>query len=370
MIQRIIAYIRTSDWVLLAATFFLVAMGLMALYSIDDGVDNADFANFKKQLIFFCIGIVLLLFFMVLDYRYLRNYSTIIYAIGVILLVAVLVFGTTVRGTKGWILLFGNQGFQPVELVKIIMIIMMSALLARWRAVIHEVRQLGIYFLVGGALIALVLLQPDFGSAIILACIFLGLLFIAKIRSSYIIAILLIIIALSVFSWFFVLQEYQIDRIMTFIDPSRDPWGSGYNIKQSIIAVGSGNVFGRGLGLGPQSRLNFLPAQETDFIFAVIAEELGLIGALLLITLFTVVIYRLVRIARMAHDDFARFLISGMILYLVAQTTLNIGMNIGLLPIAGVPLPLVSYGGSSLIATCIIISIAESIHIRHYKRSH
>jgi len=155
---------------------------------------------------------------------------------------------------------------------------------------------------------------------------------------------------------------------LTFFDPSRDPWGSGYNIKQSIIAVGSGNILGRGLSLGPQSRLNFLPAQETDFIFAVIAEELGFVGVSIVLALFIFLIYRLIKIAQLARDDFGIFLVCGIVIYLVVQSVVNIGMNIGILPIAGVPLPLLSYGGSSLLISFIAIGIVQSVYIRHSEK--
>jgi rod shape determining protein RodA len=344
---------------------FLVLFGLMSIYSIETAVSNPDFLNFKKQLIFSAIGLIFLIFFSVFDYRYLKNYAVVLFIIGLLILAGVLIGGSTVRGTKGWILIFGAQGFQPVEVIKIILIATLGKYFSDWRAEIKNLKQLGITLGIGGLFIGLVVLQPDFGSAIILTIIFLGMLLIVKTKKQYLAAIFFLLCLVMVVSWFFVLHDFQKERILNFMDPARDPYGTGYNIKQSIIAVGSGNIFGRGLSLGSQSRLNFLPAQETDFIFAVIAEELGLVGITLLLVFFVIIFYRLIKIVRLARDDFGRFLISGIIIYFFAQTVLNIGMNIGILPIAGVPLPLVSYGGSSLIATLMAIGIAQSVHIRH-----
>lgn len=346
---------------------FLVAFGLMALYSIESVSEDPNFENFSKQLIFVGVGIIFLIFFSLLDYRYLKSYSLVLLGFGIIVLLLVLFTGTTIRGTRGWLFIFGEQGFQPVEIMKIILIIVLAKFFSDWQVAVTNLKNLVKIFLVASPIIILVLFQPDFGSAAILIAIFLGILLLTKIKKTYVVGIFILLVIIVVTSWLFVLKDYQKERVLTFLDPARDPWGSGYNIKQSIIAVGSGNLFGRGLGLGPQSRLNFLPAQETDFIFAVIAEELGFIGATLLLIFFTILIYRLFKITRQTRDDFGRLLMSGIIIYLFAQTVMNIGMNVGILPIAGVPLPLVSYGGSSLITTFLILGIAQSIYIRNKK---
>lgn len=365
MFKKYLYYLRKSDWLLSLIAIFLVAFGMMAIYSIEATSQDPDFVNFKKQLIFFGVGCLLLIFFSLMDYRYLKTYSLILLVFGLIILFAVLLVGTTIKGTKGWLFLFGEQGFQPVEVIKIIMIIVLAKYFADFRAKVTRIKNLLIVLAVSFSLIILVFLQPDFGSAFILITIFLGMLLMTKIKKSYLFWIALILLAAVIAGWLFVLQDYQKDRVLTFLNPERDPWGSGYSIKQSIIAVGSGQFFGRGLLLGPQSRLDFLPVQETDFIFAVIAEELGFFGATLLLIFIFVMVYRLLRICRLARYDFGLFLVSGIIIYFVAQSVLNIGMNIGVLPIAGVPLPLVSYGGSSLITSFIALGIAQSIYIRH-----
>lgn len=365
MFRKYYYLLRKSDWMLSLIALFLVGFGMMALYSIESTGDEANFLNFKKQLIFFGVGIILMIFFSLLDYRYLRTYAIVFFVLGIIILITVLILGTTIRGTKGWIYFFGEQGFQPVELVKIFMIIILAKKFSDWRSEIINKKSLITIFALASPLIILVFLQPDFGSAIILTAIFIGMLLLTKIKKSYVIFLAVSFTILIIMSWLFVLQDYQKDRILTFLNPEHDPWGSGYNIKQSIIAVGSGNLFGRGLSLGPQSHLNFLPVQETDFIFSVIAEELGFIGSFLLIIFITLIIYRLVRIARLARDDFGIFVVSGIFIYIFVQSVLNIGMNIGILPVTGVPLPFVSYGGSSLIVSFTVLGIAQSIWIRY-----
>jgi len=364
MFRKFFQYIQKSDWTLSVVVLFLILYGLAAIYSIEAAAEDPDFLNFKKQLVFVLIGIVLYFLFSFLDYRMLKTYSFIFFFSGIVLLISVLLVGETIRGTKGWFVLFSTQGFQPVEIVKIIMVIILSKLLVDWKGQLERWRSFIVYSAIAFSLIILVLLQPDVGSAIILIGIFLGMLFLAKTRKSFVISVVIVLIIAVTISWLFVFQDYQKERILTFFDPSRDPWGSGYNITQSIIAVGSGNIFGRGLGLGSQSRLDFLPAQETDFIFAVVAEELGFVGTLLLVVFFIILFYRMIKIARLAKDDFGLFLAGGFAIYLLIQTFINIGMNIGIMPIAGVPLPLVSYGGSSLIASFIVMGILQSIVIR------
>ncbi len=365
MLRHLAQALRRADWPLFLVVFFLVIIGVVGIYSIEVTADQPDYSLVIRQVVFFALGLILMLGAMVIDYRTIRGWSWILYGLAATMLTGVLLFGSTIRGTKGWFLIYGDFGFQPVELVKIIIIVLLAKLYYDWRGEVQTVKQLFIAGGLVGGLVVLVLVQPDFGSAFIMMALLIGTLLVVKMKRSYLIWMLIAILLLGVITWQFVLRDYQKERIITFLNPDLDPYGSGYNIKQSIIAVGSGNFFGRGLALGPQSRLNFLPVQETDFIFAVIAEQLGLIGVALLITLFTILVYRMIRIARRARDDFGLFIIVGIVIYISAQTVMNIGMNIGLLPIAGVPLPFVSYGGSSLIASVILIGLVQSVHIHN-----
>jgi rod shape determining protein RodA len=369
MFRKYLSYLKRSDWLLSMVAFFLTAFGIVAIYGIEAAGEQPQFTNLKKQIIFFAVGLFLLVIFTALDYRFLKSYGTVLFLAGCAILGVLLILGTAVRGTKGWLFIFGSQGFQPVEIIKIVLIIFVSKLFAQWRTEVVTLKRFGIICGCAFALVLLVLLQPDLGSAFILSLIFVGMLLLARVKKTYLVGLFVILVAVIVASWFLILHDYQKERVLNFLDPSRDPYGTGYNIKQSIITVGSGTLFGRGLALGSQSRLNFLPAQETDFIFAVIAEELGFVGAMLLLVFCVVMAYRLVKIARQARDDFGVFVVIGITIYFVGQGVMNIAMNIGLLPIAGVPLPFVSYGGSSLLASFIAIGIVQSIHIRQIEKT-
>ncbi|MFZ6036209.1 MAG: rod shape-determining protein RodA [Patescibacteria group bacterium] len=365
MLQKFFHALAKADWPLLIVVLFLVVIGMVGIYSVEVTADEPDYALVIRQAIFFVVGMAFMIFVLAIDYRQIRGWSWVLFGLSTALLVGVLAFGTTIRGTKGWFMLVGDLGFQPVELVKIFVIIVLAKLLYDWRGEIHRLQHLVQLLGLVGVLIGLVLIQPDFGSAFIIGSITLGLLGIIRMPRKFLVWLLVGLVIMSVLGWQFVLRDYQKERILTFLQPDRDPYGSGYNIKQSIIAVGSGNLFGRGLALGPQSRLNFLPVQETDFIYAVIAEQLGLIGSGLIIVLFVVLVYRLVGIARRARDDFGLFMVMGTVIYFCAQAVMNIGMNVGLLPIAGVPLPFVSYGGSSLVASLILVGLVQSVHIHN-----
>jgi len=212
--------------------------------------------------------------------------------------------------------------------------------------------------------VALVMLQPDLGSALVLLGTWLVVLLFTGISKKHFWWLLGTFLVTLVVSWLFILQPYQQDRILTFLDPGRDPQGAGYNVIQSMVAVGSGQVFGRGLALGSQSSLNFLPEPGTDFIFAVIAEDLGLVGVALVLGLFAFIFYRLFMIMRRSQDNFASYTILGISAMLLVQIFINIGMNMGISPVTGIPLPLVSAGGSSLWAVMIALGIAESINTR------
>ncbi len=354
---------KKTDWLLLLAVVILICFGLVAIYSLTMNQDNPDFTNFNKQTIFAGVGLFCLLIFTILDYRFFRSYSFPLYIIGGLLLFLVLIFGATIKGSTAWFEFFG-QTFQPVELAKITLILFLSKYFSTHYTEMYRFKNIIISSLIALPYIILTMLQPDFGSAIILVIIWLGLLLLNKTKRSHILIILSIFLIASVIIWFFVFQDYQKDRILTFFNPSRDPLGAGYNPTQSIIAVGSGQIFGRGLGLGPQSQLNFLPVAEKDFIFAVIAEELGFIGAVMLLSFLFLLFYRLLKGLRTSNNNFALFLICGVIISIFAQVFINISGNIGLLPITGVPLPFLSYGGSSLITTIIMIGMVMSVIVR------
>lgn len=355
--------LRSADWLLLLCVFTLLLLGFSAIYSVELSQEASTFLHLKKQLVAVFVGLCLFFFLALSNYKLLQNYSLALYGLCVSLLVLVLIFGETIRGSTGWFI-FGGVSFQPVELMKVSLIITLSTYFAR-----QVVRPLRLRSLCESGLIVLlptvlVLLEPDFGSAsILMGTWFLFLLFVGM-PWHYITSIILFLISLFTFSWFFLFEDYQRSRILTFIDPSVDPLGQGYNVTQAIIAIGSGGWLGSGLGFGTQSQLKFLPESQTDFIFAVIAEELGFLGVVLVLVSFAFLFHRLSRHVVNAHDDFTAYLMLGAGSIFFLQFLVNIGMNLGLFPVTGIGLPLVSYGGSSLVVMLALMGIVESIAIR------
>lgn len=368
-----IGYFHRYDWVLMCTCVLLVGFGLMALYSTSLGAEaslaagqaaaEGDFFHFWKQAIFAAIGIAIALIAPVFNYRLLSGASRLLYWISVALLIAVLLFGQTIRGTTGWFGLYG-LGIQPVELVKVFLIVYFARFFSDYSREPGGLRQI----LGSGAALAviviLVALQPDFGSALMLVMLWGGLLLMSGVKRPHLIAILLLAVVSAGFAWAFVLKPYQQERLAVFWDPSRDPLGRGYNVTQSIIAIGSGELAGRGIGFGSQSQLRFLPERQTDFIFAVMAEEMGFFGVLVVMVLFGVLFYRGYRLAREATDDFTLFLILGIMISIAAEVFTSIGGNLRLLPVTGVTLPFMSYGGSSLLTKFLMLGILQSIAVR------
>ena len=257
----------------------------------------------------------------------------------------------------------GPISFQPVEIVKVLIIIFLASFFSRWQSTMSvwgRVVQSGVLI---GLLVFLIIKQPDWGSALLLLSIWGVLILFLPLKKWHIVSMIVIVISLSVFSFLFVLKDYQRQRIINFINPTIDPLGSGYQSTQVKIAIGAGGLLGRGLGRGTQTQLRFLPEAHTDFIYAVIAEELGWLGAMTVLVLFFIICLRLLYWAKMARTDFGTFLALGTLVYILAQATVNIGMNLGLLPITGIPLPLLSAGGSSLLAVFMALGIAHSIYI-------
>lgn len=355
------------DWIAVTAVAFLLAFGLIAIYSLSLESEAAKYANFEKQVIFLIIGGIGFLIFSLLDYRMWKSYSGIFYLLGTVLLVLVLLFGKIVKGASGWFS-FGFFNFQPVELMKLFLIISLGNYFSRRQSPAIEPKQIVISFLYVLVPVFLAAKQPDMGAAMVMVAIWAGMLFLSGLKKKYMVIILLIALALPVLGWNVVLQDYQKTRISSFLNPQADPLGSGYNIIQSMVAVGSGGVWGKGLGHGSQSRLNFLPEKHTDFIFATIAEESGLIGGLIVLGLFGILFYRFKVTVDKSRDNFGQLLVGGVMVMLFFQILINVGMNLGIMPIAGLSLPLLSYGGSFLITTLITFGLVQSVWKRRLKR--
>ncbi|MFH0853580.1 MAG: FtsW/RodA/SpoVE family cell cycle protein [bacterium] len=364
--HTLIGALKRLDWSLFIATFLLAALGLSALYSVTINVDDPDYTQLTRQIIFAVIGIIILLVCAQFDYRLWWSSGWLSFFLGVVLLLGVLLFGETIRGTKGWFVIFG-QSFQPIEFVRIFYLLFLARYFTTRMQSDSTLRTIVVSGLLTMIFIVLLILQPEFGYAAVLAAIWLIFILFLKIPRWQVGLVIVLLIAVSAVSWFYILEDYQKDRFIAYLNPSNDQLGRSYNVTQSIVAIGSGQLFGRGLGLGPQSQLNFLPEQSTDFIFAVIAEELGFLGTCLILGLFILIFARLYRAIRISNDTYATLLLSAILMMLFIQMSVNIGMNLGLLPITGIPLPFVSHGGSAIISNFALIGIAQSFLIRQYR---
>ncbi len=356
-------HFRNFDWLLLAAILLLLCFGLIEIYSIAIGQGQGNFTDFRKQIMFVILGSGVLVGFSFIDFRFLKSFHRYLYVLGIFLLVAVLIIGESINGTRGWFSIAGF-GIQPVELVKIILVIFLARMFSNPA---FKTRPLKYFLFSGGAtmvLVALVLAQPDFGSALILSFIWVFMLIVTGFHRRYFIAIFLIAAVIFGSAWLFFFKDYQKQRILTFLNPSYNSLNQGYNINQAIIAVGSGGLTGRGVGFGSQSQLKFLPESHTDFIFAVIAEELGFLGVILVFSFYGVFFLRSVRVLEKINDDFAIFVVLGGVGLIFAEMFINIGMNIGILPVVGIALPFISYGGSSVLASLMLVGIIQNIIIK------
>ncbi len=364
-LKKSLNFLRKFDWITLIAVIFFICLGIMTLYGLSLGSNEPNLSSFKKQILFACAGICILFIVSFLNYKTLKTYGYIAYALMIIPLIAVLLAGKTIRGMKGWFVLFGF-GFQPVELAKLFLIV---ALAKYFSSKIYEIKKFShiiISAIIASLAIIPTLLQPDLGSAAVLFLIWVGMLLLFGIKKTdfFILCALFIIIAIGSFSF---LKDYQKARISTFLNPESDPLGRGYNITQSIIAIGSGQLAGKGLGAGTQTQLKFLPETKTDFIFSVIAEELGFAVIILIFIGWAILLYRISKIAKESNNEFASFLSLGLAILLFIHFFINIGVSAGLLPATGIPLPFMSYGGSFLITSMISIGIIESIAVRNQK---
>lgn len=354
---------RRMDWPLNVAVFILLAFGLSAIYSVALSRPESDFLNVKKQAVAALLGLAAFAFAARGNYRLLRNWAIVLYLAGVGMLLGVLLFGTDVRGTTGWFDLWLFR-FQPVEYMKVALAVALAAYFAARSPGRLGARQVAESALITLVPALLVMRQPDLGSALLLFAQWGIVALIAGMRARQLLVLSLMGAVLSLVAWNAMLAPYQKARVLSFLDPASDPLGQGYNVSQAIIAIGSGGVFGRGLGFGSQSQLKFLPESQTDFVFAVIAEELGLIGVCVVLGAFAFLLWRLARVARGGPDDFTGYLLAAFAGVLLVQGVVNVGANLGLVPVTGVTLPLVSYGGSSLVSTLLMLGIAQSAAIR------
>lgn len=366
--------IKTFDIALYVIPLIFLAVSLAVIYSLVFDTAQSDLVI--RQGISAFLGLAVMVIIGFVDYRFFRGTSWIFYLIALLLLIAVNIFGKTINGAKNW-LDFGFFQLQPSEISKAFLILSLSSFYSSRVQKMHWSD-----FLLSLLIILppfyLIASEPDFGAILVLAFIYLSILIAAKpsrwqffiltvVLSAIALIFLLSVFNIGIFGNY--LRQYQRERILTFISPNSDPYDSGYNVLQAQIAVGSGGIFGQGLGHGSQSQLQFLPEPHTDFIFAGIAESFGFVGAVVILALYLYLILKVMRISSLAQDNFGMLVTVGTTAMFVFQVIVNVGMNIGVMPITGITLPLLSYGGSSLITSLFLIGLSQSIFIRHKKIS-
>ena len=359
--------LRRTDLTLIAAAVAIVIMSLVIIGSAThvNTPSEERYWFVQRQGISIVIDIALAAFLMNFDYKILQRYGNHFYVFNLILLILVMLVGQTALGAQRWIAL-GPISIQPSEFSKLIMIIALAAMLEKRGGKINTITDLAPVAAYVGVPFLLVLKQPDLGTSLVFLAIFFGMVFVAGVRLRLLLGIFGAGLAAMPVLWHF-LKDYQKMRIMVFMDPNVDPLGAGYHIIQSKIAIGSGMLFGKGLFGGTQSQLNFLPENHTDFIFSVVGEELGFVGCALLLLLYLVVLWRGIRIAQDASDMFGRLLAVGITSMIAFHVLINVGMTMGIMPVTGIPLPLMSYGVSSLTTNIMAIAILLNIQLRRQK---
>jgi rod shape determining protein RodA len=355
-------FILSFDWLWFLALLALSGAGVAAIWSTTDGTSLNSY--FGKQVIYVCCGLLVFLVTLYFDYHIFSDFIAFIYMAGLALLGLVLIIGTSTHGNKSWINI-GIFSFQPSELMKVLVVIALAKYYSELDREYLGLREL----LIGGLLVFvpafMVVLQGDLGTAITFFPIYAVLSCLAGIRKKHVIVLLIIAIAAAPIAWF-LMRGYRQGRIETVFNPESDASRLGYQTIQSEIAIGSGRFLGKGFKQGSQGQGGFLPARHTDFVFAVLSEEKGFIGSLAILGLFLFLSFRLFRTAREAKDKIGSMIVVGVLALLLFHVVVNLGMNEGLLPIVGIPLPFVSAGGSSLISFFAAMSLCMGIRMRRY----
>lgn len=358
-----------TDLIMLGSVFPLLISGLVTMKNFNPPVFSPSAAStnyfFEKQIIWIILGLVIFFAVRSIDWKFLKRNSLFImlaYTATNILLVLLLILKHKTNGAKSWFN-FGYFSFEPSDLIKILIILILAKYFSLRHVEIANIKHIIISAIYAGAPAFLILIQPDFGSAAIIFTIWLGMILASGVNKKHLFLLILIIIAVSLLGWFYTLAPYQKLRIKTFVNPLLDPRGAGYNIAQSKIAVGSGHILGKGIGYGSQSRLNFLPEPETDFIFAAFAEEWGFLGISFIFIFFGIFLWRIISAAfveNIGKSNFEKLMAIGIGFLFFSQFIINVGMNIGMLPVTGLTLPFMSYGGSHLISSFTILGIFSS----------
>lgn len=351
------------DWLLFFSTIFITLAGILTMGSF-----GAESAYFYKQIIWIIISILVFFTLSLFDYRFLKRTGVVItiFAISIFMLSALFVVGKVAGGAQSWFSV-GGVSFQPADFIKLIVIILLAKYFSKRHIEIANIRHIFVSGLYVFIVFVLVALQPDFGSALIIFLIWFGLILLSGISKKHLLAVFVLGSVAFITLWNFGLQDYQKARIANFIHPLSDIRGTGYSAYQSTIAVGSGQITGKGIGYGTQSKLSFLPEYQTDFIFAAYAEEWGFLGVLLLFSLFGIMIWRVIRLAYYGATNFEILFGCGIAIMFISHFLVNVGMNIGIMPVTGITFPFMSYGGTNLLTSFIGLGILMGM--RRYQRS-
>jgi rod shape determining protein RodA len=358
---------RNVDWALLALALLLNGIGAAMIYSATKGADGTQSTYLSKEVIFVLLSVGVLAACSLVAYHRLLHWAPVAYILTLGALVAVLVVGSSRKGAQAWFA-FGPLQLQPSEPAKVALIVALSAYLAANRERLNAAR-IFVALAIAALPMALILLQPDLGTVLVFAAVTLGLLTVAGVRLRYLVALAVLgAVGVGLVLNSNMLETYQKDRLTVFITGGqKDAQGAAYNVEQSKLAIGLGGLSGRGYGRGPQTQNNFVPEQQTDFIFTAVGEELGFVGGAAVLVLFLLLSLRTLRAAHLARDDFGTLLCVGVLIMIVFQTFQNVGMSMGIMPITGIPLPFVSYGGSSLLTTYAGIGLVLNVRMHRYR---
>jgi rod shape determining protein RodA len=359
------------DWLLLLAALLLTAVGFVMIGGATIGPRQAAGLEpghyVQRQMLTFSIGLVSAIGIVLIDYRAFRAWSIIIYALALLLLMGVFVLGTEVNGSERWFVI-GPLQFQPSEFAKVAIILVLAAHFQEYREEALGLRALVEALAIASLPMLMILAQPDLGTFIVFVAILFGILLLAGVHLRYLVALVIGgVVASAAALQLGIVKDYQVQRLTAFLDPEgTDALGAGYNVAQAKIAVGSGQIFGQGLGGGSQTTSGFVPESQTDFIFTVVGEQTGFVGSVLVLLLFAVLLWRATRIAATSRDMFGTLIAAGAISVFALQMFINVGMAIGIMPVTGLPLPFVSYGGTSLVTSWVLIGLLQNVHMRRH----
>jgi rod shape determining protein RodA len=358
---------HSFDLLLVVTALALVVYGLALIYSgsISTYGNSADVLGhpIARQVGFAIAGIVAMIAVARLDYRNWSGWALVLYATSVLALLVVLVIGQSAFGSRRWILIAGTP-LQPSELAKLATIVLLARYLSDNEHRIDRPRVLLTSLAIAAVPAMLVFVEPDLGTAVVFMAVWVGMIFLAGVRLRHLFALAVSTLAAVPFAMLLALNGYQRERLAIFVNPDRDPFGTGFNILQAQIGIGSGGLWGKGLTHGTQTQLDYLRTQTTDYVFSVLGEELGFIGAVLLFTLFIILLMRGIRVAALAPDHFGRLIATGTVVMILFQVFINVGVNLRLFPVTGIPLPFISQGGSSLITLFAALGLLQSILLR------